>query len=249
MTKKPAQLGESTKPDARLALLDAAEALFSANGYAAVGTREIAERAGINLGLIQYHFGSKGKLFVATVRRMMERAAEVGYRAVLSDVPKGKPEAAATLARFVQAFMASLLRPEGPQACSVMFREMSCGLSDDPEVSEALLSAVVSEFTGPMQKALADVVAVLKPGAERGDLERCANSIWAQCEFYTTKRPYLERMGGGCIGMDPCFTAACRHIAEFSLRGLGCDERLVRTAIQGVFGTGGVRDPECSGSG
>ena len=60
--------------DTREALLDAAEALFSSKGYAAVGIREITDAAGVNIASIKYHFGSKSELYLETVRRAMERS-------------------------------------------------------------------------------------------------------------------------------------------------------------------------------
>ncbi|HUK68258.1 MAG TPA: helix-turn-helix domain-containing protein [Streptosporangiaceae bacterium] len=46
------------------ALLDAAERLLAAVGYAGVTTRRLAEEAGINHGLVHYYFGSNEKLLL-----------------------------------------------------------------------------------------------------------------------------------------------------------------------------------------
>lgn len=43
-------------------LLDAAQGLFSKNGYNAVSMRAIAQAAGANVGSLTYHFGSKASL-------------------------------------------------------------------------------------------------------------------------------------------------------------------------------------------
>ena len=52
----------------RQALLDAACKLFAEHGFEAVSTRMIADEAGVNLGGIHYHFGSKHDLYVAAFR-------------------------------------------------------------------------------------------------------------------------------------------------------------------------------------
>jgi len=49
------------------ALIDATGELASENGFSAVTTRAIAERAGENIGSIHYHFGSRDKLFEAVL--------------------------------------------------------------------------------------------------------------------------------------------------------------------------------------
>lgn len=47
----------------RAAILDAAREIFTLRGYDGAGTREIAERAGVNAALISRYFGSKEGLF------------------------------------------------------------------------------------------------------------------------------------------------------------------------------------------
>ncbi len=53
----------------RETILDAAEELFSKNGFRAVSMREIAQASGANLGSISYHFGSKDGLLQAIYER------------------------------------------------------------------------------------------------------------------------------------------------------------------------------------
>lgn len=50
-------------------ILTAAEALFSERGFAGASTRDIAAAAGVNQGLIAYHFGGKDPLFQEVVGR------------------------------------------------------------------------------------------------------------------------------------------------------------------------------------
>ncbi|SEA39110.1 transcriptional regulator, TetR family [Desulfuromusa kysingii] len=49
------------------ALINAAGELAAEDGFNAITTRNIAERSGENIGSIHYHFGSKEKLFEATL--------------------------------------------------------------------------------------------------------------------------------------------------------------------------------------
>lgn len=71
---------------ARTALLDAAEALMVEEGYAAVTTRRVATRAGLNNGLVYYYFGTMDELFVALFRRSVTEADQAG--AITSDDPQ-----------------------------------------------------------------------------------------------------------------------------------------------------------------
>ena len=54
------------------ALLDAAEQLLVEIGYAAITTRKLAERAGVNHGLVHYYFGSMDDLLLRVVERFTD---------------------------------------------------------------------------------------------------------------------------------------------------------------------------------
>src|SRR5947209_16728720 len=56
----------------RVALLDAAERLFSQKGIEGTSVREIIKAAGANLGAINYHFGTKDRLALEVFARRIE---------------------------------------------------------------------------------------------------------------------------------------------------------------------------------
>lgn len=60
----------------REALLDAAERLLVAEGYASVTTRRVAENAGVNHGLVHYYFGSMEELFIQVLERFTQELIE-----------------------------------------------------------------------------------------------------------------------------------------------------------------------------
>jgi AcrR family transcriptional regulator len=55
------------------ALLDAAERLLVEVGYAGITTRRLAAEAGVNQGLVHYHFGSMENLLVQVLERFTGR--------------------------------------------------------------------------------------------------------------------------------------------------------------------------------
>lgn len=59
--------------DTRGLILDAACDALSTQGYALTSTRSIAERAGVRLSLVHYHFGGKQQLLAAVLDRENER--------------------------------------------------------------------------------------------------------------------------------------------------------------------------------
>lgn len=74
-------------PTTRNALLDAAQRIMLAEGYAAATTRRVAGEAGVNSALVSYYFGSLDGMFVALFRRGAERSYERLQQALASDQP------------------------------------------------------------------------------------------------------------------------------------------------------------------
>ena len=57
-------------------ILETALALFAAEGFEGASTREIAERAGVNLPAIQYYFGSKEGLYRETITHISDQVVQ-----------------------------------------------------------------------------------------------------------------------------------------------------------------------------
>jgi AcrR family transcriptional regulator len=64
--------GEAT----RTLILDAARDMLRDHGYAATTTRAVAERAGVQLSLVHYHYRGKAALLLAVLDRENERLLE-----------------------------------------------------------------------------------------------------------------------------------------------------------------------------
>jgi len=81
MTATPARL------EATDALLDAAEHLLVEVGYAQITTRRLAERAGVNHGLVHYYFGSMEDLLLRVVERFTDQLIERQQAMYAADSP------------------------------------------------------------------------------------------------------------------------------------------------------------------
>jgi AcrR family transcriptional regulator len=70
-----------TDPATRTVILDAAKEALIEVGYAGLSTRSIAQRAGVPLSQIHYHFGSKQNLVLEVLaednRRLLERQTDL----------------------------------------------------------------------------------------------------------------------------------------------------------------------------
>lgn len=100
MSAPPARM----KKDPRQRILDAAIRLFSQKGFAAVGVREIAREAGVNISMISYYYEGK----VGILKAIMEMFFQ-GYVQVfdIPDAEQKDPDACAheifgNIVRFVR---------------------------------------------------------------------------------------------------------------------------------------------------
>ncbi len=105
--------------DTRRRILEAALDIFAAEGYEGASTRQLAERAGVNLPAIQYYFGSKEGLYRAVIgdivdqteARMAPLAPKVS--AAIADRDAQPEELLELLCAMMESFV--VLVTSGPQ--------------------------------------------------------------------------------------------------------------------------------------
>jgi TetR/AcrR family transcriptional regulator len=101
------ETGRQTRDGARERILAAALQVFAERGFDGARTREIAERAGANLGLIKYYFDSKEQLWKAAVTRAF---AELQAGVTEGIQPRNGDDELAWLDRSVRQFVHFLAR-------------------------------------------------------------------------------------------------------------------------------------------
>jgi AcrR family transcriptional regulator len=91
----------------RTAILDAAENLFAAASFDIVSMRDVAAKARVPLGLINYHFQSKEKLFEAIIAR---RSDELNARRRTAFAQlKGNPDIRQVIDVFLRPYLELML--------------------------------------------------------------------------------------------------------------------------------------------
>ncbi|MCZ6757767.1 MAG: TetR/AcrR family transcriptional regulator [Bacteroidetes bacterium] len=94
----------------RSRILEAALRVFSDNGFAAAGTREIANQAGVNQGLITYHFKSKDILWREAANKIFSEARTTVVEEVLRNADVDKRTLQKNMVKAYVRFVAK--RPE-----------------------------------------------------------------------------------------------------------------------------------------
>lgn len=112
------RLKESTpsKSATRGAIRAVAEELFAENGIDGVTTRALAEKAGVNMAAVNYHFGNKDNLTLdvfrdvarQTVRRRLDNMERIAQRAA----QEGRDPA---LAEVVESFVDAYVNEDSPR--------------------------------------------------------------------------------------------------------------------------------------
>ena len=93
----------------RAALIGAARELFADRGFAAVGTSEIVQRAGVTRGALYHHFADKHDLFRAVYERVEQELTE----RIVTEVPlAGADDPVTVLRRGTARFLDACLEPE-----------------------------------------------------------------------------------------------------------------------------------------
>ncbi|WP_171020045.1 TetR family transcriptional regulator [Hydrogenophaga sp. 2FB] len=149
--KRAQDVGESERPNTQELILDAAEQLFAAQGYGGTSIRQIAEAAGVNLGMFHYYWGSKQVLCRAVLERrlgpiMAERMARLS-----AAVETNAPIEELLLAAMEPSLRVTGAAPEQRDAFRSFYGRMLADPS--PEMREAM-GAIVDGFAQEFMKEL-----------------------------------------------------------------------------------------------
>jgi AcrR family transcriptional regulator len=161
VTPTSAERGKET----RVRLLDAASQLIAEEGWGAVTTRKVADRAGLRPGLVHYHFSTVTDLLIdaslgevrhevegslAALRREIDPAA--GVEQVLAMAEGYTPDDQLTVL-FTEVLLAATRHPRLRTELAALIREFRAALADWLRASAGLDDA---EATAVVFSALLD---------------------------------------------------------------------------------------------
>ncbi len=141
------------KADTRQKILDAAEKLFSDNGFDATSLRMITSAAGVNLAAVNYHFRSKDELVRAVYDRRLRSLNQARMEALdryLGSIGNGRPELEAVL----RAFLAPVVRLRATADGAALGRLLGRTYSEVSPVARQALFERMREVARPFTEAL-----------------------------------------------------------------------------------------------
>jgi AcrR family transcriptional regulator len=175
----------STAAERRDAVLQAAQVAFARSGLHGTSTEEIAAAAGISQPYLFRLFGTKKKLFVATVERCLEDTLETFRSAA------GERRGEAALEAMGEAYVA-MVTGDRTMLLAQMQAYAAC---DDPDVREAMttgygrLHLFVETVSGLDEETVANWFA-------HGMLL----NVIAAMDLWGTREPWGRRLIEGCLG-------------------------------------------------
>ncbi|MCP3892505.1 MAG: TetR/AcrR family transcriptional regulator [Desulfobulbaceae bacterium] len=173
-------------------LIDSAGELFAQDGFEGVSTRMIAEKAGVKVSAIHYHFGSKEKLYTESLTRAVEYDSCADFAMVIAENP-------ALLETPVGR--AEIIRTTVFRTFYDNFRE------DTPDWMRQIIvqgimkpSSVFSDFLETVLKPDVDAARRLylaaRPGADEVQIAAWLDILHSQILLYSVAKEALEVLRG-----------------------------------------------------
>ena len=203
----------------RLRLLHAAGEVFAERGFRAATTREITERAGVNLAAINYHFHDKAELYACALRE-----AHCSVRLIGLPEPQGTPRA--RLLAYLTSMLTLLLDPQRP---AWQNRLLARELAEPSPFLDEFINEDLRPRTERVFAILRDLAGADLP---REQLAWLSTSIKAQCLHFTQNRAIIERLHPSLIGYHEHVDLLAERITEFSVPAIQAAGRKARaTAV------------------
>lgn len=199
----------STHPT-RAALIQSALTLFGQNGFDATSTRQLADRAGVNVAAISYHFGGKAGLRRACAKAVSGHVAQA-FGAVPEEDLSQTPAAAADQIEAVLRALVSLLvaAPDTQGMVAFVLRE----LGQPGDVTDTLYSQVFAPRHALLCRLWAQATG--QP-AEAEATRLTVFSLVGQVLYFRIAQPIIERrMGWALIDADQASQIADVVVANF----------------------------------
>ncbi len=138
-------------------ILGSAERLFAQYGYDAVSIRQIGAAACAQIALINYHFGTKDRLYRAVFERRIAPLSErrrADLARALADRPQ--PSLRAVLDALARPWVEMRGTPEGRDYTRLIAREVNDPRESDRGIVAEFLDPIAQEFIAAIERALPD---------------------------------------------------------------------------------------------
>lgn len=197
-------------------LLEAAERLFAERGFGGTSVRDITAAAGCNIAAVNYHFGSKEKLYrelFATRLDDLRRQRIEAVVAVLDDAER-RQDVTPVIDAFARAFVKPLTDPRrGRWVMGMFLREMT-----DPRLERIML---VEKLFAPVQAVMCDALRRCAKGLTERQAVMCVHSLVGQLlHAVQIERLMADEADRGPMAAMVDMEAVVAHVVTFTRAGI-----------------------------
>src|ERR1700691_4945267 len=208
-TKSPA-VPPVLQDDTRTKLLDAAGQVFAESGFQAATVREICARAGVNIALVNYHFGDKLELYTEVLRHSVGASGNGIINQAIGST--ASPEEA--FRELIHAMLLRVCRADRP---GWHFRLM---MHEFAQPTPAMAS-VIDETMRPVYDRFRELIgSMLDLTRDHDQVRLSTHSVIVQVVHYAHARHVVSRIWPELELNPERIAQIATHIADFSLAGL-----------------------------
>jgi TetR/AcrR family transcriptional regulator, regulator of cefoperazone and chloramphenicol sensitivity len=191
----------------RARLLDAAAQVFAEVGYGRATVREICTRAGVNVALVNYHFGDKLELYSEVLQRLISAARIEAVRAAFNE--KGPPE------EILRSAIKARLRGVASGDEEGLLVRITAHEIAQPTPA---MTRFMNRVSKPLYKQFCEMIgALLDLPPDHKKTRLCTHSVMGQVSFYVLFAPILKRLWPELSMTPEQMDRIGDHIADFSL--------------------------------
>jgi len=203
---------ENEQTTARDRLMEVAEEAFFTQGYDATSIRALTEAAGVNLALVNYHFGGKRNLYLEALKRRFQTIAEEKCNNLRQTIASQEPPDIRTiLTACVNMYLGS---DETVISMQNFLGLISRQMTEDNDAMELLSRELVL----PIHQLLKDAIGTIYPDLSPEEISFHISSVTGQTFHYIRCPETYNFLAGVAENINLRETIA-KHIVDFSLRG------------------------------
>jgi AcrR family transcriptional regulator len=203
--------------ETKLAIILAAGELFAEHGLEGTSIRPIAQKAGVNIAAINYHFGSKENLYTEVLKyALLHNKSETQIRDFFeaSEYITKPDEIAQFLSRFIKSRFISFFSPDKPPWFTRLILQSF-------SVPTSSLREIIEKYFLPEIKALTDIIRRSNPSMTEQKAQFWSLSIQGQMAFYgLCKIPVLILLDKKEYDLE-FIEAVADHVACTTITSLG----------------------------
>ena len=208
---------ESTKEK----LLKVASVLFSQKSFSDLTTREIANKAKVNLSSIKYYFSSKENLFIETLKLLLQDIREKNIDYLQFEGEISQEEAISKFKSFVKNLNSLMSLPRAVHPCKIMLREVLAINKKNKKMCEIMIDIITNEFMKPFEEKGVRLISFVAPHLSDEDKVNAFNVVCSMCSHYLISGDFIKSMRGSNVSDGDTLDKFSDFITNFTLKGLG----------------------------